>query len=122
MAELLQRIEAGDPLAIGAVAGGVVLLVLFALLIWAVRASRRSAAAAEPLAANLGQLADAIRGLDAGQHQLAGGLKMVSEHQASAQARIMESVERRLEEVQRAMGESLHGTATRTARSPARRT
>ena len=29
----------------------------------------------------------------------------------------MESVERRLEEVQRAMGESLHGTATRTARS-----
>ena len=111
------QIDLNDPLVIAAGIGVLLVLILFILLIMSVRASRRSAAAAEPLATHIGALSDVVRGLDAGQHQLAGGLKMVSEHQAQAQARIMESVERRLEEVQKAMGESLHGTSTRTARS-----
>ena len=81
------------------------------------RAPRRSADAAQPLANHIVALSESVRALDAGQHQLAGGLKLVNEHQAGGQARIMETVERRLEEVQRAMGETLHGTATRTARS-----
>ncbi|MEM7059902.1 MAG: DNA recombination protein RmuC [Pseudomonadota bacterium] len=110
-------LDLSNPLHLAVVLGGVLVILLFLLIIWSIRAARRSAAAAEPLAAHIGSLGDAVRGLDAGQHQLAGGLKMVSEHQANAQARIMESVERRLEEVQKAMGESLHGTATRTARS-----
>ena len=93
------------------------LLLVIMLLIWAIRAARRSADAAEPLAAHISSLNDAVRGLDQGQHQLAGGLKLVTEQQVSAQTRIMDSVERRLEDVQKAMGESLHGTATRTARS-----
>ena len=117
MSDVGWTLDWSDPLLIAAGIGVVLILLLFLLLIWAIRAARRSAAAAEPLGAHIGALGDAVRGLDAGQHQLAGGLKMVSEHQASAQARIMESVERRLEEVQKAMGESLHGTATRTARS-----
>ncbi|MEM7684524.1 MAG: DNA recombination protein RmuC [Pseudomonadota bacterium] len=110
-------IDWSNPLVIAAIVAVAVAVLLLVLLIWAIRAARRSADAAEPLAQHLGTLSDAVRGLDQGQNQLAGGLKMVSEHQVQAQARIMESVERRLEEVQRAMGESLHGTATRTARS-----
>ncbi len=110
-------IDLNDPLTWAVVAGAALIILLFLLLIWAIRAARRSAAAAEPLASHIGALGEAVRGLDQGQHQLGGALKMVSEHQAGAQAKIMESVERRLEEVQKAMGESLHGTATRTARS-----
>ncbi|MEM7188677.1 MAG: DNA recombination protein RmuC [Pseudomonadota bacterium] len=117
MSDIGWTLRLDDPLLLIAAAGLIFALLLLILLIWSVRAARRSAAAAEPLATHIGALGEAVRGLDAGQHQLAGGLKLVSEHQASTQARIMESVERRLEEVQRAMGESLHGTATRTARS-----
>ena len=106
-----------DPQSLAAIAAGAALFLVLILLIWAVRAARRSAAAAEPLAQHMAALGETVRGLDQGQHQLAGGLKLVTEHQASAQARVMETVERRLEEVQKAMGESLHGSAARTARS-----
>ena len=98
-------------------AAGAVLVTLVGLLIWAVRAARRSATATEPLAQALTAVAETMRNLDQGQHQLQGGLRAVSEAQAATQARVMETVERRLEEVQRSMGETLHGTATRTARS-----
>jgi len=112
-----RTLDLGEPWTIAALAGGAAALALLILMIWAIRAARRSAAAAEPLGQHLAQVAEAVRHLDQGQHQLAGGLRLVSEHQASSQARIMEQVERRLEDVQKAMGESLHGTATRTARS-----
>lgn len=111
------QVDFSDPILLGALIGGALLLVIVILLIWAIRASVRSADAAEPLARQMVTLGESLRGLDIGQHQLAGGLKLVSEHQSASQARIMDSVERRLEEVQKAMGESLHGTATRTARS-----
>ncbi|MEM9139228.1 MAG: DNA recombination protein RmuC [Pseudomonadota bacterium] len=110
-------VDFSDPFVVAAIAGAALAILLLVLLIWAIRAARRSAAAAEPLAYHISRLGETVSGLDAGQHQLAGGLKLITDHQASAQARIMETVERRLEEVQRAMGESLHGTATRTARS-----
>ena len=110
-------LDLNDPVVWAGVAACALVLSLFLLLIWAVRAARRSAAAAEPLGHGLALLGEAVRGLDQGQHQLAGGLKLVTEQQVNAQTRIMDSVERRLEEVQKAMGESLHGTATRTARS-----
>lgn len=117
MAETGWQLDLADPMTFGLAVAGLLIALLFGLLIWAIRAARRSADAAEPLANHIILLGDAVRRLDQGQHQLAGGLKLVSEHQSSTQARLMESVERRLEEVQRAMGESLHGTATRTARS-----
>ena len=117
MSESGWQVDLSDPVFVAIAVAAVLVLLLFGLLIWAIRAARRSADAAEPLASHIVSLGDAVRSLDQGQHQLAGGLKLVSEHQSSAQARIMESVERRLEEVQRAMGESLHGTSTRTARS-----
>ena len=105
------------------VGGGALLLsvILIGLLIWSIRAARHAAAVAEPISAvietRIGTLGDAVRVLDANQNQLAGGLRMISEHQVGAQAKMIEQMERRLEEVQKAMGESLHGSATRTARS-----
>ena len=109
--------DLNDPMTWAVIGAGALVVLLFVLLIWAIRAASRSARAAEPLGQSLTLLGEAVRGLDQGQNQLAGGLKLVTEQQINAQTRIMDSVERRLEEVQKAMGESLHGTATRTARS-----
>ncbi|MFK7942280.1 MAG: DNA recombination protein RmuC [Paracoccaceae bacterium] len=117
MAGLEWPADLNDPVLLVLFAGAVTVLLLFSLLIWAIRAARRSAAAAEPLGHGLLALSDAVRGIDQGQHQLAGGLKLVTEQQINSQTRIMDSVERRLEDVQKSMGESLYGTATRTARS-----
>jgi DNA recombination protein RmuC len=55
--------------------------------------------------------------LGEGQERLAGGLHHVSETQAVSQTAMLQVMEQRLAEVQRAMGESLTGTSTRTARS-----
>lgn len=105
------------PLTLGlAAAAGFGALTLL-MMLGALLAARRSARAAEPLTAQMLALADAARALSDGQQQLSGGLRHVSEAHATAQARLMEGVERRLEEVQRRMGDTLHGSAQRTARS-----
>jgi DNA recombination protein RmuC len=95
------------------VAGGILALVV-ALLILILRASGRSAA---PMVRELGWLGQRVQALAEGQERLAGGLHHVSETQAMSQTAMLQVMEQRLAEVQRQMGESLHGSATRTARS-----
>ncbi|PKP84937.1 MAG: DNA recombination protein RmuC [Alphaproteobacteria bacterium HGW-Alphaproteobacteria-2] len=87
------------------------------LLLLALRAVSRAGRAAEPLAHHLRALGEQVRSLSDGQHQLAGGLRHVSEAQAAAQAQLSATMERRLEEVQLRMSETLQGTSVRTARS-----
>ncbi len=70
-----------------------------------------------PLGRRMGALDGAVRALHDGQQQLVGGLTHVAEAQASAQVRMVESMESRLAEVTRLMGESLSQSAVRTARS-----
>lgn len=107
-------IDLQDPLVQAALgAAGLVILLILAML----RASLRTAKALDPLAGNLLQLAQRVQALSDGQHQLAGGLHHVSEAQAASQSRMLQLMEARLAEVNRAMTESLHGSATRTARS-----
>lgn len=65
----------------------------------------------------MGLLGENIRLLSDGQSQLAGGLEQVNKAQSLTQTQMINTMEKRLEEVQRSMGETLHGTATRTARS-----
>jgi DNA recombination protein RmuC len=72
---------------------------------------------AEPMMLSLGAMGQRVQALSDGQQQLAGGLRHVSESQAAAQTRVLALMEQRLAEVSRGMTESLHGTATRTARS-----
>ncbi|PIB22821.1 recombinase RmuC [Amylibacter kogurei] len=110
-------LDFNQPVIVAALIGGVLFLALLIMVFLALRASARSARAMEPLAFQMGQLGESVRGLNDNQHQLTGGLQHVSDAQAKAQAQMLETVERRLEEVQRNMGDSLHGTATRTARS-----
>ncbi|MFT4150843.1 MAG: DNA recombination protein RmuC [Paracoccaceae bacterium] len=94
-----------------------VLVVLFLLLALVLRATARSAAMVAPLARDIGWMGSRVQALSDGQERLAGGLHHVSEAQAASQTQMLRLMEQRLAEVQRNMGESLHGTATRTARS-----
>lgn len=110
-------IDFGDPLVLAALIGGVLMLLVLWLVIAALRAANRSARAVEPLVQHIGQMSGVVRSLSDGQQQLAGGLTHVSDMQARAQASMVETMERRLEEVQKGMSETLHGTSTRTARS-----
>ena len=103
-----------DPevLILGAVAVGLLMLLVLIL-----RAAGRSATMAEPLMREMSWLSSRIQQLGDGQERLAGGLHHVSETQAVSQSAMLQVMEQRLAEVQRAMGESLQGSSTRTARS-----
>ena len=111
------QIDTSDPIT-WAIAGA---LIALALVIWLIlrsgAAATRAAQAVEPLAHQMGTLGGRVQALSDGQQRLAGGLTHVSDLQARAQAQMMEAMERRLEEVQKSMGDTLHGTSTRTARS-----
>ena len=104
--------NAPEILLLGGIAIG--LLVFLGLIL---RASGQSAKMAEPLMREIGWLSQRVQQLGDGQERLSGGLHHVSEAQAVSQTAMMKVMEQRLTEVQRQMGESLHGTATRTARS-----
>ena len=96
---------------------GAVALTLLAFLILILRSTRKSSTLAEPLMREIGWLGQRVQQLGDGQERLAGGLHHVSEAQAVSQTAMLQVMEQRLAEVQRTMGDSLHGSATRTARS-----
>ena len=93
------------------------LLGLAVLLILILRAAGQSATMAAPLMREMGWLGQRVQLLSDGQERLAGGLHHVSETQVVSQTAMLQLMEQRLAEVSRQMGESLHGTSTRTARS-----
>jgi len=106
-----------DPIVIAALGGAGLVLLLFVLIIVTMRAAARSARMADPILNQMQMLGGRVQSLSDGQHQLSGGLTHVSEAQAASQARMLALMEQRLADVSRGMSESLHGTATRTARS-----
>ncbi|MFQ5352910.1 MAG: DNA recombination protein RmuC [Paracoccaceae bacterium] len=103
-----------DPLVISAV---VLLFCVFMVFFLVLRAAGRAARAAEAQTRQMAHLGESVRDLTNGQHQLYGGLKTVSEAQASAQTRLLQTVEKRLAEVQQGMSETLHGSTVKTTRS-----
>ncbi len=108
------QIDLNDPLVLAVLAAAALVLLILLLLL---RASGRSSRALDPLAGSLLSLSQRVQALSDGQHQLTGGLHHVSEAQAVSQTKMLALMEARLAEVSRGMSESLHGTATRTARS-----
>jgi len=118
MSEISPYLDAflANPQAMILAAAGLAVLVVL-LLILSLRAASRSAASIDPLARHLGDLGTRVQALSDGQHQLSGGLTHVSEAQAMAQTQMIATMERRLEEVTKSMGDTLHGSASRTARS-----
>lgn len=111
------QLDFNDPLVLAGAVGAVLLLLLFVLIFMALRAAGRSARASEPLAKYLTELGDHVRSLDRGQENMAGRLQAVSESQVVAQATMVQTMEKRLEDVQLKMGQTLQGTATKTAHS-----
>ncbi|MBF9019544.1 DNA recombination protein RmuC [Rhodobacterales bacterium HKCCA1058] len=111
------QLDLSNPIILGALVGGVILIALFWVILVGVKAANRSAAMMEPLARNLGGLEARVQSLSDGQQQLSGGLAQVVDLQSKTQAQMLQAMERRLEEVQKGMSETLHGTSTRTARS-----
>ncbi len=106
-----------DPLTLAAVIAAGFALLLLVLIFMALSAARRSANAAEPLTRQLQMLGETVRHLGDGQQQLSGGLRHVSETQVSAQTKLLQLMEQRLQDVQHSMTESLQGSSTKTARS-----
>ena len=106
-----------DPSVLASLAGATLVLMLFVILILTMRAAGRSARMAEPMLYQMGALGQRVQSLSDGQQQLSGGLRHVSEAQAAAQSKLLQLMEARLAEVSRGMTDTLHGTATRTARS-----
>ncbi|WP_298360770.1 DNA recombination protein RmuC [uncultured Litoreibacter sp.] len=102
-----------DPLVIATLTGAAIVLLIVVLLILALRASGRSARAAEPLMGQVNQLTQVVQGLSQGQAQLSGGLDSV----AKSQTMTMQTMEVRLADVQQKMAERLHDNAIKTARS-----
>ncbi|MBM7066041.1 DNA recombination protein RmuC [Actibacterium sp. 188UL27-1] len=103
-----------DPLVIGL---GVAAALILLLLIMAVRRAGQAASMAQPMMQHLGVLNQQIETLSMGQQQLTGGLTQVAEAQAAGQTATLQHLEARLAEVTAKMGETLQGSATRTARS-----
>ena len=71
----------------------------------------------EPLQDTIIGLSEQVRILGEGQQQLTGSLRTITEAQATSQTKLVSVINERLAEVQNKMGESLQGSATKTARS-----
>lgn len=109
--------EYGDPIVVAALVGAGIILLVFILLIMAVRAAGRSARMAEPLGQQLRMLGGHVQQLGTSQSQLQGSVQTVSETQATAQTQMIATMEARLNDVQLKMQERLADNATRSARA-----
>jgi DNA recombination protein RmuC len=104
------QIDFSDPLILGL---GLVTALLLVLIFAVMRGAGRRDGAADQMQA----LGAAVQGLAQGQQQLAGGLQSVSDTQANAQTVLIQTLEKRMAEVQKGMTDSLHGSSVRTTRS-----
>lgn len=110
-------IDFADPVHIGLLAAALIGLVALLLLVLVLRRANASASAIGPVLNEINSLGQRVQGLSDGQHQLAGGLSHVSEAQASAQANMLQLMEKRLTDVSKVMNENLEGSSRRTAHS-----
>jgi DNA recombination protein RmuC len=96
---------------------GILILLMLVLTVVVIRGSSRVDTVEDPIVPAISGLGEQVRLLSDGQQQLAGSLRAVSDAQATSQAQMLQVMNQRLAEVQKNMGDSLHGTATKTAHS-----
>ena len=108
---MMQYFLANNVYLISSVVIGLLLIVTLLLIL------RKSKDPVEPSQVSFSNLNEQIRILADGQQQLTGSLKTIGEVQAASQSKLLNLINERLAEVQNAMGESLQGSATKTARS-----
>ena len=109
--------DLNDPVTLAAFVSGAVMLIVVILLIVAVRRAGQSAEAVQLVAAQLGRMSYDVQSLGQGQQQLAGNIQTVSDAQANAQVKVVQTMEARLAEVQSHMAERLADNALKSARS-----
>ncbi|MEM7671597.1 MAG: DNA recombination protein RmuC [Pseudomonadota bacterium] len=98
-------------------AGSAGLLMLCIVLLVVMSASRRTARTIEPLGETMQTLGQGLAQLGQNQQQLQGGLQQVTQAQITAQTKLMETVNHRMEQITTTMSDNLAVSATRTARS-----
>ena len=96
-----------------------ILMVLLAIIIIMLKVMKTFSKPAkiEPLQDTIIGLSEQVRLLGEGQQQLTGSLRTITEAQATSQTKLVTVINERLAVVQNKMGESLQGSATKTARS-----
>ena len=96
-----------------------VLMVLLVIIIITLKVMKTFSKPAKikPLQDTIIGLSEQVRILGEGQQQLTGSLRTITEAQATSQTKLVSVINERLAEVQNKMGESLQGSATKTARS-----
>jgi len=109
--------DLSDPLVLLTLGGIALAVLMFILLVVVLRRAGRSTRVAEDLALQMGGLGQAVQVLGAGQDQLSGGLRTVSDAQASGQAQVLQAMETRLAHVQQQMNDRLHDNAMKSARA-----
>ncbi len=112
-----QEYVLNDPVVIGALAGGALVLLILLLLWLGLRAASRSARTVEPLVHQMAVLGQNVQQLGLGQEALRGGLQQVSDTQANAQVQVVQTMETRLSAVQQQMNDRLADNAMRSARA-----
>jgi DNA recombination protein RmuC len=106
-----------DPLTLAALIAGAVILLILILVILGLRASAKAANMAAPLIYQMNDLGRAVQSLGAGQEQLGGGLRAVSDAQTTGQSQMMQTMEMRLAAVTQQMNDRLHENAMKSAHS-----
>ena len=109
--------DLGDPQVLAMFIGILIALLVVVLLVVAVRRAGKSTEAVQMVAAQLGQMSYDVQSLGQGQQQLAGNIQTVSDAQANAQVRVVQTMEARLAEVQAQVAERLADNALKSARS-----
>lgn len=109
--------DLSDPLVLLTLGGIALAVLMFILLVVVLRRAGRSTQVAEDLARQMGGLGQAVQVLGAGQDQLSGGLRTVSDAQATGQTQVLQAMESRLAHVQQQMNDRLHDNAMKSARA-----
>ena len=109
-------IDLNDPQAQLILLGVALGLLVFVLLIMAVRRAGQSARTMETVANQMGRLNMDVQTLGQGQQQLQGNISSVTETQAAAQTLVIQTMETRLADVQQQMTDRLADNAMRANR------
>ncbi len=106
-----------DPIVLIAFTAIILALIVVVLLFVAVRRVGRASVVSEILASQMGAMNQRVQMLSDGQQQLFGGLNSVSEAQAQQQAKTLQLMEQRLQNVSEVMNTNLNKSAHATAQS-----
>jgi DNA recombination protein RmuC len=107
----------GDPAVVMAMIALIALVAILGLLVTTARRAGQSAVAVNYVSQQMGRLALDVTALGQGQSQLAGNIQTVSDAQANAQVRVIQTMEARLAEVQAQVAQRLADNALKSAHS-----